>query len=118
MLFTARISANLTFTREEVEYLALCAQRHYDSSINDLVIPGPGAMINGMRTRLLNPEDTETTSDYTFREIDKLAKAVEFQDNEIATRLRHRFFKACGDINFLSESVNGLLETFSKINQI
>lgn len=118
MTFTARISADFTFSRQEVEYLAQSAEHHYDLSLRDLVIPGKGAIINGMRTRLLDPTETETTSDYTSLEIDKLSKVVEFQDNEIAIRLQKRFYHTRRNINFLSKSVNDLLETFSKIHQL
>ncbi len=111
MRFTANISAVLTFSREEVEYLALSAEHHYDGTIQSLVPPGPGAIINGMRVRLIDPHATECSSDYTFREIDLLHKAVEFDQDIISMRLRRRFYKACSKINALGLAINSLLET-------
>lgn len=111
MRFTANISAVLTFSLEEVEYLAQCAERHYDSRIQALVPPGPGAIINGMRVRLLPPsEGATTTCDYTFREIDLLTKAIEQEYGLIGGYLRQRFLKALSKINALGQAVNNLLE--------
>lgn len=110
--FTATISATLTLTREEVEYLATSAEHHYDHTVNMLVPPGQGAIINGMRVQLTDPGATETESDYRFREISLLYKAIEFSDDYTAVQLRKRFMKALNDINFLQEKVNDLLSMF------
>ena len=107
--FTATISATLTLTREEVEYLAICAEHHYDHTVNMLVPPGPGATINGFRTCLIDPVATQVERDLRFREIDLLHKAIEFEDDIMARRLKRQFRKATAQINYLSKAVNDLL---------
>lgn len=111
--FTAAISANLTFSREEVEYLAVCAEHHYDHSIRAMVPAGYGAVINGMRNRLLDAETISTSGDYTFREIDRLCKAVEFQEDFMAANLKRQFTKALQKINEITSAVNGLIATLT-----
>lgn len=115
MRFTANLSAVLTFSREEVEYLALCAEHHYDGSIQALVPPGQGAIINDMRVRLVDSTATEASCDYTFRQIDKLHKAIELEDDLIGRHLQRRFRTACSKINVLGLAINTLLECTGEI---
>lgn len=107
--FIATISATLTFTREEVECLALCAEHHYDHTVNMLVPPGPDAIINSMRNGLLNKAIAETEGCYSFRQIDLLHKAIEFENDIIAMRLKREFRKALAQIEYLRKAVNDLL---------
>lgn len=107
--FTATISIALILTREEVEYLAVCATNHHDATVNALVPPGPGATINGMRFGLIDPAATQVEREYKFGEIGLLYEAVEFQDDPIAVRLQKRFRLALEHINSMSESINGAL---------
>ena len=107
--FTATISATLILTREEVEYLATSAEHHYDHTINMLVPPGPGALINGMRTRLTDPGATHSESDYRHRQIQLLFKAIEFNDDPMALNLKDRFGRIMHKTNYVSQRVNDLL---------
>jgi hypothetical protein len=107
--FTATISATLILTREEVEYLATSAEHHYDHTVYMLVPPGPGALINGMRTRLWDPGATHSESDYRHRQIQLLYKAIEFQNDPMALNLKARFWKTMHKINHVSERVNDML---------
>lgn len=113
MLYEVVIKAVLTFDREEVEYIAECCRRHYDAHIRSLEIPGPGAIVNGMKNGLLGG-GSEVRHGYTFREIDSLAKAVEYgQRPVIAVELRRRFNEACQKINALTAATNTLFEIFA-----
>lgn len=107
--FTATISITLTFTREEVEHLAICATNHYDHKVNAMVPPGEGAIINGMRFWLTDPAATQVESVYQFRQIDRLHKAIEFQDDPLSMQLKKRFHRALRHLNSMSESVNKML---------
>lgn len=110
MQFTANISVVFTFTSEEVDYLASCAENHYDSDIRALVPPGPGAIINAMRNRLLPAGAGGATGTYSFREIDKLAKSIENHGGPVAWGLRRRFLAATTKINALTTAMNTLLD--------
>lgn len=112
MKFEAEFKAVLTFTRDEVEFLAECCNQHYDAHIRSLVIPGKGAIVNGMRTGLVSGMDS-TSSSYTYRQIDSLMKAIEDGKGAIAAILRPRLWTAMDKIGKLTAAANTLLEIFA-----
>ena len=78
----------LKITRAELATLRTVCERHYDSTVRGLSIPGRGAVLNGAATMMA--DQNEVDADFTFRDLDVLAKGLEQADSEEEVLLAFR----------------------------
>ncbi len=69
---------NVELTRTELTIMRAACERHYDSAVVGLSVPGPEAVLNAANTQFLaQPEATSTQVEFTYQQLDLLAKALE-----------------------------------------
>lgn len=94
--FCAELKLNVEFTDDEFNIIFNNASNHYDSTVKATTIPGHGAFLHGIKNR----RDWEKTSgdspdyafdwDLSFRELNLILKAIEFDQNYDAITLYHK----------------------------
>lgn len=84
--FIYEVKTVLRLSRQEIEELSQACEKHYDSGVRSLSIPGPGAVMNAFRNTLVeNGEFAECP--VSHRDLDGLCKATEQLGGERYTHI-------------------------------
>ena len=119
--FCAELKLNVEFTDDEFNIIFNNASHHYDSTVKATTIPGHGAFLHGIKNR----RDWEKTSgdspdyayewDLSFRELNLILKAIEFDQNYDAKTLYHKLRKIVEEMQEVNIKINKALKKKEKV---
>jgi len=108
----AEIEINIEFSDSDWAFLLECFAHHYDGYIKSCV--EQGGFMYGRNNRRIFSNGENKYCELTFRQLDSVLKAIEFNPSEQADRLNSELWKIVHDVRATSEEVNkNLIERYA-----
>lgn len=101
-VYDAKLRVKLTAA--EVSTLRAMCERHYDATVRSLSVAGSNAVLNAAANTICN--NTSVEVDFTYRQLDTLAKALEGADSAQEAQLYLRAMKMLRALGKEANEVN------------
>ncbi|MCK9417138.1 hypothetical protein M0Q97_10830 [Candidatus Dojkabacteria bacterium] len=114
--FFAELKLNVEFTDEEFEIIFNDASNHYDSTVKATAFPGYGGFLHGMKNRRNWEKESGNSPDYayewdlSYKDLNLILKAIEFDENDDAKILYYKLRKIVEEMQNANVEINKTLK--------
>jgi hypothetical protein len=119
--FCAELKLNIEFTDDEFNIIFNNASHHYDSTVKATTIPGQSGFLHGIKNRRDWEKTSSDSQDYafgwdlSFRELNLILKAIEFDQNYDAKTLYHKLRKIVEEMQDANIKIDKALKKKEKV---